>query len=87
MNSTIVYTNTSFSSANNTISIGHHTDALYIHNLDHTVPAIVELNGKHRVLIPDSPNAGAHMYHCIPGDYTTIKVLTVGPILCMYAVG
>lgn len=87
MEGTIVYTNTLFTSADNTISIGHHTTGIYVHNFDQNIAAIIELNGRHQVVIPDSPNAGGHNYHFIPGDYTTIKVLTGVVSLCMYAIG
>ena len=87
MNGSIVYSNTLFNSTHNTISIGHHTEGIYVHNFDQNIAAVVELNGKHQVVIPDSPNAGGHNYHFIPGDYTTIKVLTAAVDLCMYAIG
>lgn len=87
MNSTIVYSNILFNSTHNTITLGHHTDGIYIHNIDVNTPATIELNGKHQVIIPESPAAGGHVYHFIPGDYTTIKVLTASVNLCMYAVG
>ena len=87
MNSSIVYTTTNIASTDGVISIGHHTDCLYIWNKSNTTSGIIELNGKHQVVIPHSPDSGNHNYHTIPGDYTTLKIITTGISLAAYAVG
>jgi hypothetical protein len=85
--SSIVYTTTAIASTDGVVSIGHHTDYLFVFNAHNTDNAIIELNGRHQVVIPHSPTNGSHMYHKIPGDYTTIKVVTAGVSLAAYAVG
>ena len=85
--SSIVYTTTAIASTDGVVSIGHHTDYLFVWNANSTISAVIELNGRHQVLIPHSPTNGSHMYHKIPGDYTTIKVVTAGVTLSAYAVG
>jgi len=85
--SSIVYTTTAIASTDGVVPIGHHTDYLFVWNANSTTSAVIELNGRHQVLIPHSPTNGSHMYHKIPGDYTTIKVVTAGVTLSAYAVG
>ena len=85
--SSIVYTTTAIASTDGEVSIGHHTDYLFVHNPNSNTNVVIELNGRHQVLIPHSPTNGAHTYHKIPGDYTKIKVVTAGVSLAAYAVG
>ena len=85
--SSIVYTTTAIASTDGEVSIGHHTDYLFVWNKSNTTSAIIELNGRHQVLIPHAPDDGSHMYHKIPGDYTTIKIVTAGVSFSAYAVG
>ena len=85
--SSIVYTTTAIASTDGVVSIGHHTDYLFVHNPSNNTNVVIELNGRHQVLIPHSPTNGSHSYHKIPGDYTTIKVVTAGVSLAAYAVG
>ena len=87
MTSSLVYTTTAIASTDGVVSIGHHTDYLFVFNTNNVTSAIIELNGRHQVLIPHSPANGSHLYHKIPGDYTTIKVVTAGVSLAAYAVG
>lgn len=87
MASHIVYSNTAVTSANNTVSIGQHTDAIYLINVDYNGWVEVELNnGPHKVLLPDA-NGHAHAYVAVPGDYTSFRVITAGATVAVYAVG
>jgi hypothetical protein len=85
--SSIVYTTTNITSTDGEVSIGHHTDYLFVFNKSNATSAVIELNGRHQIVIPHSPDAGSHSYHKIPGDYTTIKIVTTGVSLAAYAVG
>ncbi len=83
----IVYSSTGITSANNTVSIGHHTECLYITNLDKDDDVTIKLNGKFEIILPHVPNGATHIYHEIPGDYTTIQVLTANATIAFYAIG
>ena len=85
--SSIVYTTTAIASTDGVVSIGHHTDCLFVWNKSNTTSAIIELNGRHQVVIPHAPDQGSHTYHKIPGDYTTIKIVTADVSFAAYAVG
>lgn len=87
MHGTLVYANTAIDSTDGVINLGQHTDCLYIWNKSNSTSAIVELNGSYQVYIPHSPDQGSHSYHTIPGDYTTIKVVTAVVDLAVFAVG
>ena len=87
MNGSLVYTATNLTSTDGTVSIGHHTSCLYVWNKNNTTSAIIELNGKYQIVIPHSPNTGSHVYHTIPGDYTSIKVVTTAVDFSVYAIG
>jgi hypothetical protein len=87
MNGTLVYTDTSVISTDGLQSINRHTSAIYFWNQNSTTTAIVVLNGIYQVAIPPSPSAGSHVYHCIPGDYTTYQVSTASCTLSVYAIG
>lgn len=82
----IVYSTTSVDSTAGAVSIGQHTNCLYIVNLDTSTNAVVKLNGgPHQVLIP---HAGQHhTYVEIPGDYTSFEVVTSSVSLAVYATG
>lgn len=82
----IVYSDTSVTSADGAITIGQHTDAIYITNLDNSTNAIVRLNGgPHEVLVPHKGHLDGYIK--IPGDYTRFQVITSGITLAIYAVG
>jgi hypothetical protein len=86
MNSSLVYSNTAVTSADGEVSINHHTDGIYIMNLDGSTNATVLLNGKYNILIHHSHNQSA-TYTFIPGDYTKFQVITAAVTLSVYAVG
>lgn len=86
MNSSLVYSNTAVTSANGEISVGHHTDGIYIMNLDNADNATVLLNGKYNVLIHHTHNQSG-IYTFIPGDYTKFQVITAAVTLAVFAVG
>jgi hypothetical protein len=87
MNGTIVYSATNVASTDGVIQFNHHTDALYLWNKSNTTSAIVVLNGKHQVAIPHTVDNGSHMYHIIPGDYTTLEIITSSCPFAVYAIG
>jgi hypothetical protein len=87
MNGSLVYSDTAVVSTDGSQSLNHHTSAIYFWNQNSTTSATVVLNGIYQVVIPHSPANGSHMYHCIPGDYTTFQVSTASCTLSVYAVG
>ena len=87
MEGSLVYSDSSVSSADGVVSIGRHTKTIAFFNTDNTDNCEVKLNGKFTVLIPHSPTNGSHRYTEIEGDYTKFEVLTVGPVLAVYAIG
>ena len=74
------------SDADGSVSIGHHTDAIFIHNKNTSTAATVKLNGHYVVYIPATPGTTAGLYHKVPGDYTTIEV-TSNTEIAFYAIG
>ena len=87
MNGSLVYSDTAITSTDGVVSIGHHTDYLFVWNQSSSTDAIIKLNGKHEVAIPHSPASGARMYHKIPGDYTTLELITTSVTISAYAIG
>ena len=87
MNGSLVYSATNVASTDGVISIGHHTSALYLWNKSNSTSAIVLLNGKHQVAVPHTVDQGSHIYHVIPGDYTTIEIITASCPFALYAIG
>lgn len=87
MYGTIVYSSTGITSANSVVSINHHTSCLYVMNLDKDEDAVIKLNGVHQIILPHVPNGGVHPYYKVPGDYTTIEVLTANTTVAFYAIG
>ena len=87
MEASLVYSNTSVSSADGTISVGHHTSSIGFLNLNTTTDAVVKLNNQFSVLIPKAPSAGGWDYTEIYGDYTKFQVITANVSLAVYAVG
>jgi len=81
--STIVYSNTGVSSTDGEVSLGHHTDAIYLYNTHASTDASVTFNGNRSVLIP----AGGTAYVCVPGDYTKFEITTASVTLAVYVVG
>lgn len=74
------------SNADGEVSIGRHTDAIFIHNKNTTTAANVKLNGQFTVYIPATPSSAAGVYIKVPGDYTKIQV-TNAVSIAYYAVG
>jgi hypothetical protein len=87
MYGSLVYSDTSVISTDGLQSINHHTSAIYFWNQNPSVSATVVLNGIYQLVIPPSPSNGTHIYHCIPGDYTTYQISTASCTLSVFAVG
>lgn len=87
MEGSVVYTNTSFTSASGVLHTNHHTYEVYICNFSNNDNATVLLNGIHNILIPHTPNQSPYQYVKIPGDYTTIECLTANVTMAMFAIG
>ena len=87
MNGTLVYSNTAISSTDNTVSIGSHTQGIYLLNLNESTDATVQLNGKFNLIIPHATNQTYAAYVHVPGDYTSIKVVTTSVNIAVFAVG
>ena len=87
MNGSLVYSNTAISSTDSTVSIGHHTQSIHVCNLHGTDDAVIELNGRYSILIPHRHSNSHGTYVVIPGDYTSIKVVTASVSVSVFAVG
>ena len=87
MYGSLVKSSTGISSANSVVSIDHHTSCIYVSNLDKDNDATIKLNGTYQIILPHVPNGATHLYHAIPGDYTTIEVTTANTVVAFYAIG
>lgn len=87
MQGTLVYSNTGLTSVNSVVSIEHHTSCIYLMNISDSTDSTVKLNGKYQVYVHHTPNQSSSRYIEIPGDYTTIEVLTANTTIAVYAVG
>lgn len=87
MYGTTVYANTAITSTNGEININHHTSAIHLLNLSSSTDAVVKLNGIFQFTIPHTPVQSSGIYVCIPGDYTTIQVMTSSVTLSVFAIG
>jgi hypothetical protein len=87
MEASLVYSDTSVSSTDGTISVGHHTSSINFLNLNTTTDAVVKLNGQYSVVIPKAPSGGGWDYTEIFGDYTKFEVVTANVSLAVFAVG
>jgi hypothetical protein len=87
MYGSLVYSNTSINSTHGVVSIGQHTSAVYVVNLNKNDNLTIKLNEKYNVFLSHVPNGAVHQYEKIPGDYTTIEVLTANTSIAIYAVG
>jgi len=85
--STLIYSDTSVTSADGEVSISHHTTAIYFWNKNTSTDAVVKLNGRHSVIIPQSASGGEGMYTEIIGDYTKFEITTATVDLAVYAIG
>lgn len=87
MEGTLVYSNTAIASTDGEIGFGHHTRAVYLLNTNSTTDATVKLNGRYTIFLGHTPNQATGMYTCIPGDYTTVEVLTASVSVAVFAIG
>lgn len=87
MEGTLVYSNTAIASTDGEINFAHHTRAVYLLNTNSATNATIKLNGKYTVLVPHTPVQATGKYTCIPGDYTTVEVLTESVSVAVFAVG
>lgn len=87
MYGSLVYSSISLTPADGVVSIGQHTSAIFVCNLDKDEDTTVRLNGKYNIFLSHVPNGTVHQYEKIPGDYTTIQVLTANTSIAIYAVG
>lgn len=87
MYGSLVYSSISLTPADGVVSIGQHTYAIFVCNLDKDEDTTVRLNGKYNIFLSHVPNGAVHQYEKIPGDYTTIQVLTANTSIAIYAVG
>lgn len=83
----LVYANTGITSTNGVVSMGAHTNAIHVCNMNSTTDATVKLNGQYSILLPHIPNQSFAGYVQIFGDYTTIEVLTANCTVAVYAIG
>ena len=87
MYGSLVYSNASITAANGVVDIGQHTSAIFVANLSKDTDIIIILNGKYNIFLSHVPNGAVHQYEKIPGDYTTVQVLTANTSIAIYAVG
>jgi hypothetical protein len=87
MYGSLVYSNTSINPTHGVVNIGHHTSAIYVVNLNKDDDTTIRLNGIYNILLSHVPNGAVHQYEKVPGDYTTIQVLTANTSIAIYAVG
>jgi hypothetical protein len=87
MYGSLVYSNTLITPADGVVSIGQHTSAVYVVNLSKNHDTTIKLNGKYNIFLSHVPNGVVHQYEKIPGDYTTVEVLTANTSIAIYAVG
>lgn len=87
MYGSLVYSNVSITPDDGVVNIGHHTSAIFVSNLDKDENTTIRLNGKYNIFLSHVPNGAVHRYEKIPGDYTTIEVLTANTSIAVYAVG
>ncbi len=87
MYGSLVYSNVSITPDNGVVNIGQHTSAIYVVNLNKDDDTTIRLNGKYNIFLSHVPNGSVHQYEKIPGDYTTIQVLTANTSVAVYAVG
>jgi hypothetical protein len=87
MHGSLVYSNTAINSTHGVVNFGYHTHKIYVHNKNSTTNAEIKLNGKYVIHVHHTPNQAVGIYMEIPGDYTTIEVLTAGVDIAVMAIG
>jgi hypothetical protein len=87
MHGSLVYSNTAINSTHGVVSFEHHTNKIYVYNKNSSTNAEIKLNGKYVIDIPHTPNQAVGIYVEIPGDYTTIEVLTANIDIAVMAIG
>lgn len=80
--STLIFSNKNIVTADATVNIGGHTTSVFVHNKGNS-DIDIKLNEFFTVLIP----AEANGYMEIPGDYTSVEVVTANSAISFYAVG
>jgi hypothetical protein len=84
---TLVYSDTSVTSADGEVSVGRHTSSIKFYNASNATDAVVEVNGGPlRVLIPSTAEGNAG-YVELYGDYTKFQVITSGVTIAVMAFG
>ena len=83
---TLVFSNTTLTSANGAVSIGRHTDSIRVLNTHANTNAIVKLNGGPLTILAPAINSGGG-YLKLDGDYTTIEVVTANVTIAVMAFG
>lgn len=83
---TLVYANTSVTSADGQVNIGRHTSSIQFYNTHASTDAVVKINGgPHSVLIPST--TGGVGYVDIDGDYTSFEIMTASVTIAVIALG
>lgn len=81
-NGTLIFSNKNIVTADALVNIGGHTSSVYVHNKG-GADIDIKLNALFTVLIPAETTG----YMEIPGDYTSVEVITAASAISFYAVG
>ena len=81
-NGTLIFSNKNIVTADALVNIGGHTSSVYVHNKGNS-DIDIKLNALFTVLIPAETTG----YMEIPGDYTSVEVITAASAISFYAVG
>lgn len=81
-NGSLIFSNKNIVTADATVNIGGHTTSVFVHNKG-VSDIDIKLNSFFTVLIP----AEVTGYMEIPGDYTTVEVVTATSSIAFFAIG
>lgn len=81
-NGSLIFSNKNIVTADAVVNIGGHTSSVYVHNKGGS-DIDIKLNEFFTILIP----AESTGYMEIPGDYTTVQVVTASSAISFFAVG
>lgn len=81
-NGSLIFSNKNIVTADATVNIGGHTTSVFVHNKGAS-DIDIKLNSFFTVLIP----AELTGYMEIPGDYTTVEVVTATSSIAFFAIG
>ncbi len=81
-NGSLIFSNKNIFTADATVNIGLHTTSVFVHNKGES-DIDIKLNSFFTVLIP----AELTGYMEIPGDYTTVEVVTATSSIAFFAIG